>query len=224
MGNWKYKVKILNKEWLTHDVVRLELERPKGFEFNAGQAIELTIDEKKYRGDAAPFTLTGHSSASSLELILKVYPEHNGITLGLSRLNTGDTLLIGDAWDSFQYKGPGIFVAGGTGVTPFVAILRDLESNGGINNQVLLFANKTEKDVFLSEEFRGMDGLRFVSILSQENVAGHCFGRIGKAFLEKQISDFDQTFYLCGPGSFSMDIKKYLIDLGAEDANIGSEY
>ena len=224
MGNWKYKVKILKKEWLTHDVMRLELERPKNFEFTAGQAIELTIDEKKYRDDAAPFTLTGHSSESFLELILKVYPEHNGITLGLSMLNRGDTLLIGDAWDSFQFKEPGIFIAGGTGVTPFVAILRDLESNEGINNQILLFANKTEKDVFLSEEFREMEGLKFVSILSQENVVGHCFGRIGKAFLEKQISDYNQMFYLCGPGSFSVDIKKYLTEMGVEGGKIVSEY
>ena len=224
MENWKYKVKILKKEWLTHDVIRLELERPKGFEFTAGQAIELTIDEKKYLGDAAPFTLTGHSSESFLELILKIYSQHNGMTLGLSRLHEGERLLIGDAWDSFQYKGPGTFIAGGTGVTPFIAILRDLESNGGINNQTLLFANKREKDIFLSEEFGEMDGLRFVNILSEEKANGHYFGRIGKTFLQEQISNYQQIFYLCGPGSFSLDIKNYLVGLGVEEGRIVSGY
>jgi len=108
IGNLEHKVRILQKDWLTHNVISLKLERPAGFGFRPGQAIELTIDENSYINDAAPFTLTGIHTASCLELILKIYPQHNGITLGLSKLTEGDYLLIGDAWDSFSYKGRGL--------------------------------------------------------------------------------------------------------------------
>jgi ferredoxin-NADP reductase len=43
------------------------------------------------------------------------------------------------------------------------------------------------------------------------------FGRIDREFLKEQISDFNQPFYLCGPGNFAEDIKGYLINLGAGD-------
>ncbi|WDR00201.1 hypothetical protein PSC71_05305 [Devosia sp. J2-20] len=35
---------------------------------------------------------------------------------------------MGDAWGTIQYQEPGTFIAGGAGVTPFIAILRDLQA------------------------------------------------------------------------------------------------
>lgn len=224
MGNLQHRVSILQKEWLTHNVICLKLERPTGFGFTPGQAIELTIDEETFLNDAAPFTLTGLQTAPYLELIIKVYPQHNGMTLGLSKLKEGDDLLIGDAWDSFSYKGQGTYIAGGSGITPFIAILRDLNAKGGIIDQTLLFANKSEKDIFMKEELSEMKGLRFVNILSEEKTESYGYGGIGKGFLQTQISDYNQFFYLCGPGLFSLDIKEQLIGLGADENKIFSEY
>jgi predicted ferric reductase len=41
-------------------------------------------------------------------------------------LQSGDEMIIEDAWGAIEYKGPGYFIAGGAGITPFVAILRSL--------------------------------------------------------------------------------------------------
>lgn len=224
MGKLKHKVCILQKDWLTHNIIRLKLEKPEGFGFRPGQAIELTIDAKPYLSDAAPFTLTGLHTAPNLELIIKVYPQHNGMTLGLSKLNEGDSLWISDAWNSFSYKGKGTYIAGGSGITPFIAILRDLNANGGVNGQTLIFANKSEKDIFLKNELSAIKGLRFVNILSEEKVGGYGYGRIEKDFLQDHILDFNHFFYLCGPGRFSLDIKEQLIGLGADESKIFSEY
>ena len=57
---------------------------------------------------------------------------------------------ITPAWDSFKYKKPSLFIAGGTGITPFIAIIRDLvNKNIDSNNIDLLWANKTHEDIFL---------------------------------------------------------------------------
>jgi NAD(P)H-flavin reductase len=74
------KTKILQKDWLTHNVLRLRLERPADYIFSAGQAVEICIvDTPKWKDVTAPFTLTGLANEHYLELILKVYPEHKSI-------------------------------------------------------------------------------------------------------------------------------------------------
>jgi len=210
-----HQVKILNRKWLTHNVLNLRIERPEGFEFSAGQAIELTIDNPAFKGDWAPFSLTGLNTEQNLELIMKVYPEHNGMTLGISHLKPGDNLLISDAWDSYRNLGPGVFIAGGTGVTPFIAILRQLRKEGRVDGSTLFFSNHTERDIFLKEEFTEMLGRNFVNILTQQVESPHLFGRIDREFLEKHITNFNQPFYLCGPGNFPEDIREHLVALGA---------
>ncbi len=41
-------------------------------------------------------------------------------------------------------------------------------------------------------------------------------GFIDKSFLKKQIDDFDQPFYVCGPMPFNEAMIEYLRELGAE--------
>ena len=143
----QHTTKIIEKSWLTHDVICLRLKRPLNYSFCARQAIEVSLENPHFQGGNAPFTLTGLSSEKYLELIFKVYVEHEGMTLGISKLMEGDQLMIGDAWDSYKNFGPGMFIAGGTGITPCVALLRQLNVENRISDSKLLFANKTEKDI-----------------------------------------------------------------------------
>ena len=212
-----HKVKIVHKQWLTHDVMQLKMERPEGFSFKAGQAIEASLEQPKFENVWSPFTITSLSNEEFLEFTIKTYPKHERLTLALSKLNEGDSCLITDPWDSFKNKGAGVFIAGGTGVTPFIALLRKMYSDGEIGKSSLFFANKTEKDIFHFDEFRKMLGDNFINILSREKKEPYLHGHIDKAFLKKHISNFNQPFYLCGPDGFAKDIQVYLKELGAGD-------
>ncbi len=213
----KHRVKILHKDWLTHDVVRFRFERPEGFSFVAGQAIEASPEGPDFKDKWSPFTLTSLSSEDDLELTFKVYKEHDGITLAFSNLSVGDHFWITEPFDTFKNKGEGVFIAGGTGVTPFIALLRQMHITGETGNSYLYFSNKTEKDIFHREEFSKILGNNFVTVLTREKKNPHLYGRIDKEFLEKNISDFNQPFYICGPDDFSEDIQRYLKELGASD-------
>ena len=147
----QHTTKIIEKSWLTHDVIRLRLERPMNYSFDAGQAIEVSLENPRFQGENAPFTLTGLSSETYLELILKVYAEHNGMTLEISKLKEGDRLIISDAWDSYKNLGPGLFIAGGTGITPFVAILRQLNVENRVAGSKLLLPTKPKRIFFFSK-------------------------------------------------------------------------
>ncbi len=223
MSNLDYTVEILEKENPTHDVVRFVLERPQGFEFTPGQAIEVNIAGEDGLDDS-PFTLTGLPNINNLELILKVYPSHQGTTLALSELEVGDKLDITEPFDTFKYKTPGIFIAGGTGITPFVAILRQLNQDGKLDGNKLIFANKKEEDIFLSDELRRYLGDNLTMILSEEDHEAYFYGRVDKDFLEEHFSIDNQQFYMCGPDGFSESIKGQLMDLGVDEKKIMVEY
>ncbi|BBE20142.1 ferredoxin reductase [Aquipluma nitroreducens] len=217
-------VKIIEKSWLTHDVLCLRLERPLDYSFYAGQAIEVSLENPRFQGENAPFTLTGLSSEKYLELILKVYAGHNGMTLEISKLKQGDQLMIGDAWDSYKNLGPGMFIAGGTGITPCVALLRQLNVENRVSGSKLLFANKTEKDILLFEELCQMLGQNFINILSREKKNNFLYGHINLEVLKNQISKPNQPFYICGPGNFAEQIRDQLLELGIHKDMINISY
>lgn len=213
----EYEAKIKDKKWLTHDVVRFTIVKPDNFTYTAGQAVEATLNDPRFKDDWAPFTLTSLNRDEDLEFTIKIYDDHTGMTLALSKLNEGDSFVITDPWDSFISKGPGVFIAGGTGVTPFIALLRQMYVDGTVGESALFFSNKKEKDIFLFDEFKKILGNNFHNVLTRENKNAYLYGRIDKDFLKKHISNFNQPFYLCGPDNFANDIKKYLKELGAGD-------
>lgn len=201
---------------ITHNVRQFTFEKPDGFSFEPGQAAEVGIDKDGWRDAGHPFTFTSLPAWDDLQFTIKIYPSHDGLTEQIGQLTEGDSFIVGDAWGTIEYKGKGTFIAGGAGVTPFIAILRMLADRGELSGHRLIFANKTEADIILREEFDAMEGLETIYVLSDENKDGFEHGRIDKDFLKKHISDFDQHFYVCGPDEMVESINEALKDLGAE--------
>ncbi len=213
-----YNVTIRDIKQVTHDVKRFKVDKPEGFEFIPGQATEVSIDKPDWRDEKRPFTFTSLNGEPDLEFVIKIYDDHNGVTHKLDTLNVGDQLIIDDPWGTIQYKGPGVFLAGGAGVTPFIAILRRLAREEKIEGNQLIFSNKTEKDIILKDEFEAMLGDDFINVITDEPTDEHIYldGFIDKSFLKEQIDDFDQPFYVCGPMPFNEVMIEYLKELGAE--------
>ena len=213
-----YTLQIKEIQEVTRNVHQICFEKPEGYSFTPGQATEVAIDKEGWRDEKRPFTFTSLNSDPYLEFVIKIYPDHDGVTKQIGKLNTGDSLIIDEPWGTIEYKGEGVFLAGGAGVTPFIAILRDLDKKGKIGENKLIFSNKTDQDIILKEEFENILGDQFVNAITNEPTDKHLFldGHIDKAFLEDQIDDFSQPFYVCGPQPFNEAMMKYLKDLGAD--------
>ena len=120
-------VKIISITNITHDVVEIIAEKPEGIHFNPGQAVDFAINKSGWEQEWRSFTFTSHPSDNFIAFNIKVYPSHNSVTNQLLTLQPGDEILIGDVYGDIAYKGEGIFIAGGAGITPFLAILKDLK-------------------------------------------------------------------------------------------------
>lgn len=221
------KVEILMSEFVTHDTKRFIVEKPSSYSFNPGDAVYLSINEEDFRESRHPFTFTSHPSDEVLEFIIKEYPvneypDHEGFTERLHELKPGDELILRDPFNTYEFEDDGVFLAGGAGITPFIAIFRDLMKNSDLEGNKLLFANKRKEDIILEKEFRNIfSAEELFFFLSEEKREGdYINGRISKEFLSECIDDFSQNFYVCGPPGFNTAVNNYLEDLGAEVDNI----
>jgi hypothetical protein len=209
-------VKILNAEYVTHDVKRFIVEKPDGYTFEPGQATEATIKGLEEKVGKGPFTFTSLSEHPELEFTIKIY-KGGKLTKELGKLGIGDELVIHDVWGTITYQGPGVFIAGGAGVTPFIAILRRLYKDGEINDNKLIFSNKTEKDIILKDELEDMLGSNFINVITREKTTKNYHKRIDEALIKEIANNFNQHFYICGPKKFVTDIQDILKNLGADE-------
>ena len=210
-----YKVELLEIINRTHNVNSYRVEKPKGFEFTPGQATDFSLLKTGFENEKRPFTFTGLPSDDHLEFTIKSYDDHDGVTHQLRSAKKGDKFEISDPWGAISYKGEGVFIAGGAGVTPFIAILRFLKQQNKIANNKLFFSNKTDKDIILYDEFSEMLGKNLINIITQQPDTKHLKQKIDKDFLKNNITNFKQQFYVCGPDAFNAAILKNLEELGA---------
>jgi len=215
-----YPVKILLTEPVTHNVKRFKIEKPAGYTYIPGQATEISIDTPDWKNERRPFTFTSLTAWDHLEFTIKIYTDHAGVTNQLGQVKAGDTLLLHDVFGAIQYHGEGTFIAGGAGVTPFIAILRQLQQENKLAQNKLLFSNNTEKDIILKEEFSRMLGKNFVNTLTQEKSSAYDNGKIDKAYLSNKIDNFSQYFYLCGPDPMVEALQRDLLALGADPKKV----
>ncbi len=212
------KIKDVHRE--THDVRSFITEKPSGYSFIPGQGTQVAINKDGWEDEQRPFTFCSLNDDDYLEFVIKIYSDHDGVTNQLGKVESGDELILDDPWGAIQYKGPGVFLAGGAGVTPFIAIFRDLHQKGKLMGNKLIFSNKTEEDIILYDEFEQMLGDDFTNTLTREEKPTYEHGRIDKEMLQKYVDDFDRHFYLCGPMQFVLDLKTHLENLGAETDEI----
>jgi len=217
------RVKILDITHLTHDVVKVVAEKPATLNYQSGQAVDISINKANWEQELRAFTFTSLPDDGYIEFAIKTYPTHNGVTQQLLLLNKGDELLIHDVFGDITYKDEGIFIAGGAGVTPFIAILKQLEKENKIGNNKLIFANKTKADIILEDKFQQLLGDNFINILSDEEIANYEHGFISADLIKRHINEQTKYFYLCGPEPMMQAVEKQLSSLRIADSFIVKE-
>lgn len=211
-------VKVLKTGLATHNVKHFVVERPAGYDFISGQATDVSINTHQLKDELRPFTFTSTSDADHLEFMIKIYKGHNGITEKLLDINTGDELILHEVFGAITYQGPGLFIAAGAGITPFISIFRQLKLDNKLDGNILLFANRTADDIILKNELKAMLGKNHIDVIEDQGTDGKA-KRIDIDLLKKYIKA-DQYYYICGPDKFTEIMVQNLRDLGISENKI----
>jgi len=216
-------VRILSKEPVTHDVIRITAEKPDGLDYKPGQAADVSIPRPGWQDETRPFTFTSLPEEDHIEFTIKTYPLRHGVTEQLLHLQKGSRILVHDVFGDIHYQGPGIFIAGGAGVTPFIAIMKQLKKSGTLAHNKLIFANKTRADIIDEAWFRQLLGDDFINILSEEEAEGYQQGHVSAALIKNYQDEYSRYFYVCGPDPMIAAVEKELSSLGITEDRIVRE-
>ena len=138
-------------------------------------------------------------------------------------MKVGENLIIGAPWGAIEYKGEGAFIAGGAGITPFLAIFKKLHRNGKLKGNQLLFANKAEKDIIHKNNLEVWLGSDFHNILSEQEHEDYDHGHINKEYLETKELDISKKVYLCGPPEMMDALQTDLYAMGLSKKQLIAE-
>ena len=200
----------------THDVKSFKLKTK--VDFIPGQYCLLEIPGK----DERPFTFVNIPS-ENVEFTVKKMGE---FTQSFHNLKVGDSIEIseprGDSLN-FDEKRNAVFISGGSGITPFIAMIRYTIAKNLGNKIILLNFNKTESDIIYSKELESVpDNIMVVNILSEQDWNGEK-GRISKELIEKYVPKGNFLWYACGPPGMMHATRKIIEDLGIATLDIRIE-
>jgi len=173
--------------------------------------IKVPNGDKDGKDLARPYTpITLDSQKGYFEMMIKVYP--NGIASNyIFNLKKGDKLEVKGPFAKIQYKSNmkkniGM-IAGGTGVTPMLQVIREILRNPEDKTNVkLVFANIAEEDILLKKELDELQqkhkNFKVFYVLEKppkdwKQGVGYVTSNIIKEQLPKP--DADNLILVCGP-------------------------
>lgn len=190
--------------------------------------VHATIDGKTVKRPYTPSSMPG--TTGYFDLTVKRY-ETGAISRYLHDREIGDTMLMsgpnpGGHWVDGMAKKVG-FVAGGTGITPMISIIRWILAKSLGVELFLVFANKTEADIIFRDEWEGD---------MREHATFHCYhvleqppagwsqgtGRITEDILRRQLPPPgpETVLFLCGPPPMVDPLEATLKGLGYSEESI----
>jgi propane monooxygenase reductase subunit len=150
-------------------------------------------------------------SGGKLEFMIKAYPDGRfSSLLAGGKIEEGHTLTVTGPYGVFTLRRtsdrPLLFIGGGAGMAPILALLRSLADEGSERPAVFYYGARTPEDLFHLEELREIEerlpNFRFVPALSDCEQDTGWDGEQGLITdvvtrCEEDLSGMDA--YLCGP-------------------------
>ena len=201
-------------------------ERPAGFRHESGQNALFTL-----AGESRTFSIASAPYEAHLTVATRMRDSVFKRTLkaaqpGLKIEIDGPDGIMTLHEDAAR---PAVFLAGGIGITPFLAMARDAAHRKLAHRIVLVYANRRPQDAAFLDELRGLrarnPNYRLVDLFSEPPASwkGET-GFIRRDLLERHLPDLrTPVYYFAGPPAMAMAMQSMLGEMGIADADMRSE-
>jgi propane monooxygenase reductase subunit len=213
---------------VTHDMrhVVLKLIEPAEIKFFPGQYMDITVPGSQ---ETRSFSMANTTSRDSgqLEFVIKVYPDGLFSSFLDTRLAVGDRLDITGPFGVFTLREGTderlIFVGGGAGMAPILALLRSMAERGISRKAVFYYGARTRKDLCFEDELHALEAVlpkfTYVPALSEEEWEGET-GLITDVVKRHEDNLKGAHAYVCGPPPMVEAAMAVLTRLGVAEKQI----
>jgi ferredoxin-NADP reductase len=211
-------------------------ERPAGFQFKAGQFVNVTLvepPETDAEGNSRSFSMA--SAPFETDLIVATRIRDTAFKRVLKAMPTGSEVSIAGPFGSFtlrQNSRPAVFLAGGIGITPFRSMLLQAARERLSRRLFLFYSNRRPEDAPFLDELLGFeaktDGFRVISTMTDMQKSRRAWqgetGYINGAMLTKYVGDLAAPiYYSAGPPGLVAAMQKMLSEAGVGEDDIVTE-
>jgi propane monooxygenase reductase subunit len=223
---------VVSIEEVTHDLRHLVLRliEPAEVMFFPGQYMDIAVPGTEV---TRSFSMANTSSKEDgrLEFIIKVYPDGVFSSYLDNGLAVGDRLDLTGPFGVFTLRDAPdrdlIFVGGGAGLAPILALLRSMAERGIDRKGVFYYGARTRSDLCFTEEIEGLKAklpdFQFVPALSEPKDGEDWDGEVGfiTDVLKRYETDLKRSHaYLCGPPPMVEAAMPLLALLGVPEKHI----
>lgn len=178
--------------------------------FLAGQYVSFFLDIGEIR-TARPYSISSPPSQTAwYDITIRRVEDGLASNHLLDNTRIGDVIETSGPAGTFYYN-PVIhrptvaFIAGGSGITPFMSMIREIHERGLDRRVFLFYGNRDSGDIIFQEELERIAAasgtIHYIPVLENpgEQYGGRC-GFITGALVKEELGDMDDaTFFICGP-------------------------
>lgn len=232
-----YKARFKGSESIADGTMAFHFEKPGGFDFKAGQAIDLILPAPAANDlQPARHTFSLVSAPHENDLTIATRMRGSPFKQAMSALSVGADVDVEGAFGSLTLhhdrQRPAIMLAGGIGITPFVSILRQAAKEQLAQNIVLIYSNHRPEDAAFLAELQALEkrmaSFQLIATMTRIGQSKQTWsgptGQIDAGLLRhvaaKQLAPI---YYLAGPPRFVEAMQDLLNEAGVADGDIRSE-
>jgi len=212
---------VIEVEHYTDKLFRIRTERPRSYRFTAGEFVMIGLEDAPNRA----YSITSGPYDDYIEFY-SIKVQDGPLTSKLQHVKVGDTIKVGDKptgtliLANLTLGGHLVMMASGTGIAPFISLLREPETYDLFDNITVTWTTRTHAEQDCYRDFLNEMPIEYISTITQEPAELH--GRIQK-FMEDGTVTIDnpaeQRIMLCGSMDFNNELKDHFNSLGFSEGN-----
>ena len=228
---------LMRREEVAEDTLAFHFEKPSGFNFRAGQSADVTLTdplETDVEGNTRTFSIASPPFAD--ELVFTTRMRNTAFKRSLKRLPLAAKVAIGPAAGTFllhkNLEKPGIFLAGGIGITPFLSILQQANRDRLSQKLYLFYSNRRPEDAAFLDTLRALEttnpDFRLICTMtempkSKKEWTGETT-LIDKEMLCRHLAILQgPIYYIAGPPTMVAAMRDMLVVAGVEKNDIRAD-
>jgi len=231
------KSKLEKREEIAEGTMAFHFEKPDGFQFKAGQYLNLAlIDPPETDDEGSTRTFSIASAPEEDDLMVATRMRNTAFKRVLNQMPLEKELKISGPFGSFTLhrdeSRPAVFLTGGIGVTPFRSIVASAARNKLPHRLFLFYSNRRPEDAAFLAELQQLEKenskYKLIPTMTQMEKSGREWngktGYIDQTLLAEVISDLRAPiYYSAGPPEMVAAMRKMLEDIGVSDSDIRTE-
>ena len=202
----------------------IKLDDRKSLGFLPGQYVNITVPGTD---QARSFSFSSGPAADEVGFLIRNTTYGVLTTYLRERAKAGDKISFNGPLGSFylrKIERPVLFLAGGTGLAPFLSMLHKIEQDGGNTQPIhLIFGVTNDPDLVAVEELEGyaerLPNFTFTTVVAAEESSHPNKGYVTHHMKPEHLNDGLVDIYLCGPPPMVDAVRKYLADQGIQPAS-----